>query len=614
MSDGGGGVIEKLVGSDHDEHGGNHGSIALDAVAAAVAVDAARHDPELSRKAGEYFEVQRSLVQHQLQHYDLEHQLSIAATKRKAISDRLRISVQLFLVAVALFIGMGGLYMVWEASNSNSVIIESFTTPHALEEQGLSGRVVASSVLDALQSLQDATRGPGTKLATSSAWSSDVEIEVPETHLSIGEIKHFLHHQLGNDIRIEGDLVSKGEDNVELTVRGNKIPARRFEGRLSELDALAVKAAEYVYGRAQPAQFARYLTVSGERDEEAVQFISSAIGRATKEEEAELFNAWGIALRDSPAAVAKFRAALRVKPDLWKSWGNLVGILAIVESEEASIREANAMLAAIASQNANVAGPYMTNIWSNLRDYARMQRSSLEDTARAEGRGSMANNEAAITIADQYGLMHDFSEAFRWLDKADPETEAAKIQHQLLTAYVGLESGKPEQAVAPLEGFWQQWLDEPGLRFTYNEQPCMLGLAYGLTGALDKAEMVFKRGGNWAYCYAVRGDVLEHAGKLQEAEAVWAEGLRTGPSLSPVYLHRAISELKRGELKKAEADAAAAAARSPHWADTLKTWGDVLARQGRTKEALQKYDSALQYAPAWPALKQARAAAAQGKL
>jgi predicted negative regulator of RcsB-dependent stress response len=41
----------------------------------------------------------------------------------------------------------------------------------------------------------------------------------------------------------------------------------------------------------------------------------------------------------------------------------------------------------------------------------------------------------------------------------------------------------------------------------------------------------------------------------------------------------------------------------------LKAWGDVLARQGKAKEARVKYDLALKYAPNWQQLKQARAQA-----
>jgi len=51
--------------------------------------------------------------------------------------------------------------------------------------------------------------------------------------------------------------------------------------------------------------------------------------------------------------------------------------------------------------------------------------------------------------------------------------------------------------------------------------------------------------------------------------------------------------------------------RGPHWADPLKAWGDVLLKMGKTKDALAKYDQALEYAPNWQQLKQARETAAK---
>ena len=53
--------------------------------------------------------------------------------------------------------------------------------------------------------------------------------------------------------------------------------------------------------------------------------------------------------------------------------------------------------------------------------------------------------------------------------------------------------------------------------------------------------------------------------------------------------------------------------KGPHWADPLKAWGDVLVKQSKTKEAVAKYDEALNYAPNWKQLKEAREAAAKLK-
>jgi len=601
------GVVEKLLENENEGREGESSAL-LDPCAAAMAMDAARYDKELSRKAGEYFDEQRSLVRHQLQHFDAERVLAIEASRRKAFSDRLRIAVQLFFLLLTVLVGVGGGVMLWDACTSRSVVVESFEAPPALVAQGLNGKVVASSVLDALQKLQSATRTDAAKLDAKSAWSSEVKIEVPETGMSIGELGHILHQRFGHDIRIEGDVVTKPDGMIELTVRGEGIPAKRIEGPAAELEALTVQAAEYIYGQAQPAQFSRYLNAAGRRDD-ALKFIPEALTRAKPAEEAELFNSWGnvlTAVGRNAEAAQKYRIAVKLAPDNWKSWGNLVGLLPQTESEEASVREGKAMVAAIAQRGAKLPDLFMVNVWSNVRDFASIQKANLADAASHDGTGSEANTEEAPIIADYYGYLHDYVEAKRWLEKGDAKEPTVQAERLLAPAYPALEAGKPDEVLAGLEQFWAMWQREPLVRFAYPEQACMLGLAYGLTGALDKAEEVFKHAGAWSYCYGLHGVVLEHAGKLQEAQAVWAEGLRVGPSLSPVYLYRGISAMQRNELKLAEADLAAASERSPHWADPLKSWGDLLARQGRWKDALQKYEQALQYAPAWQALIQAR--------
>ena len=64
---------------------------------------------------------------------------------------------------------------------------------------------------------------------------------------------------------------------------------------------------------------------------------------------------------------------------------------------------------------------------------------------------------------------------------------------------------------------------------------------------------------------------------------------------------------RHGDLTGAMAQLKNASQRGPHWADPLKTWGDVLVKQGHTRETLVKYDQALKYAPNWAAVKDARA-------
>ena len=81
-------------------------------------------------------------------------------------------------------------------------------------------------------------------------------------------------------------------------------------------------------------------------------------------------------------------------------------------------------------------------------------------------------------------------------------------------------------------------------------------------------------------------------------------------SLLPTW---GVALLKHGDQAGAEVKLKEAHTRGPHWADPLKVWADLLAKQGKAKDALAKYDEALKYAPDWKQLKEARDAVAKQK-
>jgi tetratricopeptide (TPR) repeat protein len=108
-----------------------------------------------------------------------------------------------------------------------------------------------------------------------------------------------------------------------------------------------------------------------------------------------------------------------------------------------------------------------------------------------------------------------------------------------------------------------------------------------------------------------RGIVAAARGDRRQAESWFAEAIRQGPDLPQAYTDRGAARLAWGSVAGALTDARRANAVSPRNADALKLWGDVLAGQGRWQEAVAEYDAALPFAPAWAALRQARAIAAR---
>jgi tetratricopeptide (TPR) repeat protein len=614
------GVFEGFLGGEDEaaEESELAAAAGAEAIAIAHAMDEARTDPEIARQTSEFLRQQSRLVALQSARFEEEQALRLAHMRHQSteghlrrIGQRIRLGILGLLAAAVGLIALGVVIMLAEALASHSVVVDAFQAPSALAGRGLTGDVVAAGVLDTLQKLQDAARAASKGLETRSAWSSDIKIEVPETGVSIGEVDRLLHARLGHDVHIGGDLLETANGGLVLTVRGDGVPAQSFSGGPGDLDKLTAEAAEYAFGRAEPYQYATYLFDTG-RYADALAFIPGAYTRAPARLRADLANEWGnvySSLNDGAKAAAKHRLALSLRPRFWNAWNNLVADLALI-SEEASWKEGRAMMRAVAAAppGDRPDASYESNWAVASQDWPLALASLLADAAHNNGAGASGTIDGPV-IADDYAYLHDPADAEQYLIASDPDDPTTKAEALLLPGYAALERGDAASAIAPLEAFWKAWLADTNLRYSDNEQPCRLALAYGLTNRMADADAVFKRAGRWAYCYAVHGDVLEHAGDLAGAERIWAEGLRIGPDLSPVYLHRGISETKRGALKAALADLAAANARSPHWADPLKAWGDALMRAGNRNAALAKYDEALQYAPAWAALHRARDAA-----
>ena len=112
-------------------------------------------------------------------------------------------------------------------------------------------------------------------------------------------------------------------------------------------------------------------------------------------------------------------------------------------------------------------------------------------------------------------------------------------------------------------------------------------------------------------CVRARGRIAAIKRDWTSAERWFAEATRQAPSLPFAFSEWGEMRLAKGDIDGAIAKFEAAHYKSPHFADALKGWGDALARQGHAKTALTKYNEALEYAPNWKELKEAREAVAK---
>ena len=197
-------------------------------------------------KADAYLDDQRHHLHEQLNQIHLD-------VWEKKLGVLLRLAT---LIVGLVFAGALGL-MVWDAAHSRGLIITPFSVPPSLKERGLDGQVIASQVIDKLNHM---TKSESSRSVQSYAnnWGENIKVEIPETGVSIGELRNFLRDWLGHDIHISGE-VYRTADGIAVTARTGGEEGATFTGKEGDLDALLQKAAEHVYEMTQPYRYANYL-------------------------------------------------------------------------------------------------------------------------------------------------------------------------------------------------------------------------------------------------------------------------------------------------------------------------------------------------------------------
>ena len=592
-----------------------------EAFAAAVAARLSGNDPGVARKTEAFLEKQAQLLEIQAAHLRDEHALRIAHLRNqlreeriRRVGLRLRVAFQLFAALVATVLAAGILVMLRDAFTSRSVVVEPFDAPPRLGARGVSGKVVAGGVLDELRRLQDATRADASKRDLSNAWTGEIKLAVPEAGISLGEISRVLKARFGHDLHIDGDVIQTEAEGLALTVRGDGVPPKTFTGSADDLAKLTVGAAEYVYSQSEPVLWAYYLSSRG-RNEEAIAFSRSSLAGAEKADRPYLLNTWANAVANTghlQQALSLYRAALKLKPDYWVGHNNVINTLWALGNEEEALRAGEDMRRIAGGRPGRAPETYYQNVdvlvW-NLGPWHDALEADAETTG---GVGSNVAAVAAISIADVEVRLHDLEAAQITLQtaRADASEANSAVATHFVRGRLAAEAGDTAKAAEEMEAFGKGYV-EPIIIINYPGYSCWIAAAEEAAGHPDRADAVLESAGSYVDCYRFRGDILDHRADWLGAQKAYAAAVALAPDLPAGYYSWGLALARHRDITGAVAKLRDAHQKGPHWADPLKAWGDVLVQQGRSKEALVKYDEALKYAPNWVALKEARAAAAK---
>jgi predicted negative regulator of RcsB-dependent stress response len=596
-----------------------------EAFAAAVAARLSGNDPGVARKTEIFLEKQARLLEIQAEHLEDEHALRLgqledqkreSALRRTGI--RIRIVSQLFFALLAIVIGVGIIDLFRDALTSRSVVIDAFETPPALAASGLNGKVVAAGLLDVLTKIQTATKSSAQRRHLSNAWTSDIAIEVPETGISIGEIERILRNRFGHDQHIDGDLLALKNGGLALTVRGTGILPKTFTDPDGDLEKVLTEAAEYVFGEAQPAQFASYL-LDHRRIDEALRFCQAAYATADPAERPYLLNVWGDVIADAGGteatlqALALWRESIRLDPEFWVGYNNIMYALGTLGDEEGLVQAAEQLIKRAGGRPGRAPEHMYQNYDQEVYNLQAGLASEIADIEMHGGIGTTASVGAQnLQVAQWLILLHDLDAAALRLS-----TTPVDAKRPADVAVAASDRAQLAEARGDLKAAAQAWdafavpNADPSVASSLANQICYAAVTYEKTGQSAKADAALDVPNNLHFvdCYRFRGDVLDLRGDWSGAQSWYQNAVTLGPNLPAGYYSWGVALARHGDLSGAVEKLRLANQKGPHWADPLKVWGDVLMRQGQTRLAVEKYDEAIRYAPNWQQLKEARAAA-----
>jgi len=547
----------------------------------------------------------------------VDEQIGLARHQR--LHNRFKTAREVSLALLVLLLLVGAALFVQSARNSRGLVISALSVPPDFEQRGLSGGAVASQLLDRLNAMQEKTDSARASSTYENNWEGDVDVEIPQTGVSAGELHRWLRRRLGAETRINGEIFRIG-DKLSLAIRTGA-SGTTFSGTESELNLMLQQAAEAIYRDTQPYRHAMYISDTG-RKAEAIIALQRLAKTGSDVDRAWALLAWGIQhaylTGDADFLIARQHDAINVKPDLAIAHDNIGqysdmlgrseagylfnrSALRLYEGPAGRELDPNAKTISAASSRGGIA--------ASEGDFRAAADHFAGTTGIREYSGGIET--APFRAAEMLALGHDVEGARRMLSRAGT-ADAGEIQTVASRNNIVL---VPTLALATERGDWARVVAEgeaanriarrSPLSNTYRRTSIwpMVAHARARLGDFSRAAAIIGATPlDCVPCVRVRAQIAALQGNRPEAERWFARAVQLAPSLPFAYAQHGNAALTWGDTNTALRLAEEAQRRAPQWADPLKLEADALTRAGQLEEADRSYREAAKRSPRWGSL------------
>ena len=525
---------------------------------------------------------------------------------------RLGVLLRIATAFVGLAVAAGVALMIWNATQSNGLLIEPFSVPPDLAERGMTGEVVAAKLLDGLAAMQAQTSSQRAPATYANSWSQkDIKLDIPETGVSLTELDNFLREKLGHDTRISGEIV-RTPSGLSITARAGGDGAESIKGSDADLDTLVQLSGESIYGMTQPYRYAIYLTEHGRVAEAIPDFMAQA-RTGSAQERSWSYLGWALASLDNDgvdAQLALLERSIAASPDNSIAWIDITEAEDAKSHPEQSLADCRKILSLLSSSDQRaVRADLVPAVHMATQSQIDLQLGAFHDAAQEQA------DVVHAGLPGRFGI----SARLAW---------AQAGEHDLAAARATMANSLKDAGIAPgMEALYRSWarilidseaenwpgvLSEASIIGPLSQKLRGVHLLMATTTTPAMAYAQAKQGdiiaaeariaGTPSDCYVclrTRARIAESKGDRAGADLWFSRAVQTAPSIPLAYSEWGQALLERGARDAAIAKFKIANQKGPHFADPLEGWGEALIAQNRSDLALVKFTQAEPYAPNW---------------